>query len=517
LTELAAAVDGKLLVVPPQEQGDTPAVPDGAGATAGAWAVKDDRASVGNSLVRSVSLRCVRTDSRQVQPGDVFWALRGRRRDGHQFVAESLRRGAAACVVARDACQPQLLEAVRTAGGGVLVVTGDTLQSLQRLAAWNRSRQSAVVVAVTGSFGKTTTREMLAAALSSRPCVRSPNNFNNHVGVPLSLLAIESRHEVAVVEVASSAPGEVRRLAELVRPDVAVVTGVGAAHLEGLGTLDAVADEKLSLAQSLTKDGLAVLPWQDERLRRRASRLRCDVAWVDERHDASEVEWLPPERDWPFGRLRFVVEGQTFEVAAAGRHFLRSALVAVRVARRLGLAASEVAANLRRFQPVTGRCQPLRVGPWTVIDDTYNANPVSCAAACDVLRRWPTSGQRWLVLGDMLELGSASAQLHRQLGRHAAASRPDWLLLCGRMAGEVAAGAVAAGFASDRLVTAADCLELVEVLEQHLKPGDVVLVKGSRGLRMERLVQHLKELAEGERAAGAVTRPVGQGAVRDVA
>jgi UDP-N-acetylmuramoyl-tripeptide--D-alanyl-D-alanine ligase len=431
----------------------------------------------------------VQTDSRQVRGGDLFWPLKGTRHDAHDFLAEAVSRGATACVVAKHrlADVPAELPAV---------VVDDTHAALSRFAAWHRCGWDGTVVGVTGSFGKTTTREMVHAVLSSRYTgTRSPQNYNNHFGVPLSLLEIERRHHFAVIEFGASARGEIARTAAVARPDVGVITGIGPAHLssergDGFGDVPGVIQAKSELVESLAETGLAILAGDDARLRRIACRVHCRAVFVGE----GEANAVRATGVWQSNRqLDFSVDEARYRVPVAGRHHLTAALVAVAVGREFGLSPHEMREGLAAFEPVPGRCHVLSVGPWTVIDDTYNANPASTQAACRLLRDWQLRppGRKHLVLGDMLELGDHAAAYHRQAGRQVGVSRVDHLLACGQFSGEVVAGAVDEGLHAAHACAAVD--EVLEQLERSLGPGDVVLVKGSRSMRMERVVDRLRE------------------------
>ncbi len=427
----------------------------------------------------------VRTDSRQVAEGDLFWALPGTTLNGHDFVGEAYRRGAACCVVQES--RPAF-------AGRPQIVVSDSLQALADFAGWYRQSREAMVIGITGSVGKTTTRHMLHAVLSARFAgSQSPANFNNHVGVPLSLLEIEPQHEFAVIEMGASGIGEIARLAAIARPEVAIVTAVAPAHLGPFGSIDAIARTKGELVESLPAHGLAVLNGDDPRVRQMASRTAARVILVGEGLDNDvRADRIQVEND----RLTFTVGGRDFLLRAAGRHFVLSALACVAVAREIGLTDSEIAAGLEAFRPVAGRCRPLQIGPWTLLDDTYNSSPRAAAAACQLLGDWRTSAHKWFVLGDMLELGSDSSRLHRELGIAAANSRPDGIIACGQFAADVAAGARDAGFDCGRLAVCRDLSLVMLHLDCWLSPGDVVLVKGSRGMRMESVIAELKERVE---------------------
>ncbi len=423
-------------------------------------------------------------DSRQVQPGDVFWGLAGTRRDGGDFAEEALARGAQGVVMSKRYVQPP-------PRSWSLEVEG-SYQSLLKLAAWNRSRFRGRVVAVTGSVGKTTTRQMIRAVLEHGHCgTSSPKNYNNHVGVPLSMLALEQRHDFAVLELAASESGEIERLASLCRPHIGVITRIGDAHLGGFGSLEAVAAAKVELLGALEPEGVAVLAGDDERLRRAAASCRAKIVWFGRGLENDLVATNVESHD---GRLTFDVDGAHMSVAVWGRHHLSSALAAVAVGRLLGMRDAEISRGLDGFEPPPMRCQITRIGGATIIDDSYNASPVAMRAALELLRDIGAPGRRIVVCGDMRELGDAATPLHRNLGDQVVTlCGADVLLACGEHGGDVVAGARAAGMPAARAVAVEGMEQLVEQCHDLVQPGDVILVKGSRALAMERLVELLSE------------------------
>ena len=430
-------------------------------------------------------LERIETDSRRVRRGDVFWALTGRNQDGHDFVSEAVDRGAALCVV----------NAGRSAGRRTpAVAVHDTLRALWDFAAWYRGTLDTLIVAVTGSVGKTTTRQMLCAALGARfQGVQSPQNYNNHVGVPLSLCLLHPRHEFAAIELAASRVGEIAQLAAIARPEIGVITAIGPAHLDEFGTLEAVVRAKGELLEALPTTGFAVINGDDEHVRGIAGRASCRVLTAGERANNDVVaRRIEIDNDC----LRFQVDRSRFTVHAAGRHHLTAAVLTVAVAREVGMDDTEIAAGLRSFRPITGRCQVLSIGDWTVIDDTYNASPRSMHAACELLRDWRGAHRRLLVTGDMLALGPDSADYHRQMGTYAARSGIDQLVAVGAQAAAVAGSAMQAGMDAGCLGACHDLETLTVLLDCWLEAGDVILVKGSRGMQMERVVDRLRQLAD---------------------
>jgi UDP-N-acetylmuramoyl-tripeptide--D-alanyl-D-alanine ligase len=426
-------------------------------------------------------------DSRTSMRGDVFWALQGERHDGHDFVVQAQAQGATLSVVSshRAASVP-----------GPKLVVNETLVALGRFASWYRSQIDSLVIGVTGSVGKTTTREMIHAALSSQfKGIRSDRNFNNRIGLPLSLFSVETQHEFAVLEMGASEVGEIQTLCQIAQPEIGVVTAIGPAHLQTFGSLAAIIQTKGDLLEALPSCGFAVLPGDDPALRQMADRAPCPVIFVGQGDDnqirATRVEVNA-------GHLRFRCEGNDFDIPVTGRHALTSALCAIAIGLEIGIQPRSLAGGLANFKPAAGRCELIRIGPWTVIDDTYNASPLSVAAACQLLRELvlPGLGQRLLVLGDMRELGETAVAEHERIGNLAGQLRFDRLLVCGEHADDVARGAEQSGMQSHQIAAAADAETLLAVLDCWLEQDDVLLVKGSRATRMERVVAWLKDRAK---------------------
>jgi len=436
----------------------------------------------------AIAFERVTTDSRTARPGDLFWALPGERHDGHEFVADAMSRGAVACVLQEN----------KTVAGVPAVVVPDVLQGLQDFARSQRQRMDALVIGVTGTVGKTTTREMLHAALSPTFAgCRSRKNFNNHIGVPLSVLDIESSHEFAVLELAASRQGEIAKLAEIARPEVGVLTSIGVAHLDGFGTIETIAATKAELLESLPASGFAVINGDDARCLAVATQSHCPVISVGEGTD-NTLRATSVETD--SRSLRFMVDGTTYGIPAVGRHHLVAGLAAVAVGRELGVKPRDLAEGLSRFVPVPGRCVVKQRRPWTLIDDSYNANPTSAEAACRLLADWNDHGlndhgRRILVLADMLELGAEAAHWHASIGACAAKLGLNGLVAVGSHAADLLAGARQAGMPSEQLAQCDELDVVAAVLDCWLEPGDVVLVKGSRSMRMERVVEQLVSLS----------------------
>jgi len=446
-------------------------------------------------------------DSRQARQGSLFVALPGERTDGHFFVADAFRRGAQAALVQRlvDDCpavidvQRPLAKQLSPAAAEdalslpVCFLVPDTLDALQRLAAyWRRRFMNCRVIGVTGSVGKTTTKEIIAAVLRQRfATLQSFGNYNNEIGLPLTMLSLHSQVQWVVQEMAMYGLGEIAHLAQIAQPEIGVVTNVGPTHLARLGSLERIAQAKAELVQALPMDGLAVLNGDDQRVRsmaRQAKAKRILYYGLEPQSDlwADELESLGLEGL----RLRFRFGEQSVyaKLPLLGRHSVYAALAAAAVGLSLGLAWDEVIAGLQdRTAQVRLMVVPGLHGV-TILDDTYNASPASTIAALNLLSEM--DGRKVAVLGGMLELGRYQEEGHQLVGRRAAEAVAV-LLTVGELGKSIAEEALAVGMPRERVYTAVDNDEAVAVLQQVLREGDFVLVKGSRGIAMENIVTRL--------------------------
>jgi len=432
----------------------------------------------------------VSIDSRTLSPGQVFFAIHGPRFDGHEFLHDVMARGAAAAVVDREAASPPGLPLVRVK---------DTTRALADLARHLRRAVSIPVTVITGSAGKTTTKEMTASLLATRGSVlKTEGNLNNQYGLPLTLFRLELEHAFAVLELGMSAPGELRALSAIAEPDVAVITNVGPAHLEFFPSVDAIALAKAEVLEGLRPRGLAVLNGDDPRLQRIGKGLRQRVIWFgrDPRHDVAAENW----RGTPFGmRFDLRLEGRTLDVALplAGPHFVMDFLAAAAVAHAQGVSLEAIATVATTLRAARHRGEVRRLGHGlTLIDDCYNSSPDALDAALVALSL-AGPRRRVAILGDMLELGPTGPELHQQAGARVARSA-DLLVAVGPLALRLLEGARGAGMPEDALMAFEDAAS-ARAAALLLAKGDAVLVKGSRGVHLESVVEAIvARFGEGE-------------------
>ena len=462
---------------------------------------------------RSIVVQHVGIDSRQMRPGSLFVALKGERTDGHNYAAAAFDAGAVAALIERPIDCALLIDistgiAVGDQKTPVAILVPDALQALQRLAAARRRAEGSLrVVGVTGSVGKTTTKEAIAAVLSQRhPTLKSEGNYNNEIGLPLTLMQLEA-HAYAVLEMGMYALGEIALLCDIARPQVGVVTNVGPTHLERLGSIERIAQAKSELIAALPPEGVAILNGDDPRVRAMAAWSAAPVVTygLGPEHmvgatdivarGLAGIEFRVRLREAPLGAddslvaLGDLPPERLLRTPMLGRPAAYSAVAAVAVGLVEGLSWDEIQEGLWavgrgiRLVPLSG------VRSTTLLDDTYNASPPSVEAALRVLATLP--GRHVAVLGDMLELGAYEREGHLEVGRYAA-TVADLLLTVGERARQIAEGAIQGGLAADRITVLPDTESAIEALADVLCEGDVVLIKGSRGMAMEAIVHAFK-------------------------
>ena len=446
--------------------------------------------SCNGQLVAGERFMCVSrvcTDSRLVKPGDLFVAIEGDRFDGHDYASQALDQGAGAAMVNRSWLGQALV--------GPAIHVNETRQALGQLAKRYRQDFDIPVIAVGGSNGKTTTKDILATLLGRRfKTLSSEASFNNDVGVPLTLLRLQKLHRTAVVEVGSNHPGEMEALLSFVRPTIGVLTSIGREHLEFFDNLDGVIREEGSLAGAVPEGGVLFVNGDIEGLKTILERCCARVVTVGESEGC----------DWRLVNIKSVGEGVEFEIISPkgdrngvhrvnllGRHNAQNAAIAMAVAAELGLSQEELNQGLQDCRPASMRMQMQTLGGVCVINDAYNSNPDSLQAALETLNAFPVKGKVIAVLGDMAELGELSESAHVEAGERVAKLGLSGLIAVGQWADDMVRAAQASGLAN--VAAFDDAVHAGKALSRKLTPGDVVLVKGSRSAKMERVLESLKE------------------------
>jgi len=435
-------------------------------------------------------------DSRTVTPGQLFFAIRGPRFDGHKFVAQALERGAVGAVVNETYWQ-ESPEGLRPS----LIPVHETTKALQQLGHWVRRQWGGRLIAITGSTGKSTTKEMAAAILGQRYRVlKSQGNLNNHYGLPLTLLGIEPHHEVVVAELAMSGAGEIALLARLAVPQVGVVTNVAPVHLQYFDSVESIGRAKRELVENLPAGATAILNQDDPRVRqfRVGFPGRVVTFGFGEGSDYRAVEIRPDLMQGCHFRLQSPRLGGEYYVLVPGRHNVQNAVAAIAASSTMEISNEDVRQALETFQPLAQRSEILTLPSGVVvINDCYNSNPLAMENMLETLANWPGARRRLVLAGEMLELGPASPELHRAIGRKCRESGLDWLVAVQGDAQFLMDGAQGAGMPPERTRFFASADDAADFCRSLLRPGDVVLVKGSRGVHLEKVVESLQTLNAG--------------------
>lgn len=429
----------------------------------------------------------ITTDSRKAGRGELFIPLVGERFDGHEFIPSAFENGAAGCLTGSG-------RSVSAPDGRAILEVRDTLQALQDIASFVRSTRSGLqVIGVTGTNGKTTTKEMLASILERQgPVLKNEGNLNNEIGVPLTLLRFEKEHWAAVVEMGMSGFGEIARLAEIARPTIGVITNIGPGHLEKLGSMEGVAKAKGELVIGLPEDGIPVLNADDPYLQRLIEREAGRAVTFGLDPGATVTACNVTESGGVVSFRIKTPEGEAdVRLPVMGTHNVYNALAAAAAARCAGMSLADIVAGIEGFRPAKMRMEVVEIDGAHIINDAYNANPASMAAALTALAG-VKDGRRIAVLGDMLELGQTAAKSHYDAGRLAGVGGLSCLIVMGGYAAETARGALDSGMESDRVIVAAGPDEAAMSLSERLRRDDTVLVKGSRSMKMERVIELLR-------------------------
>ena len=429
-----------------------------------------------DSKYENVTFLGANNDTRKIEPGQLFVALQGQR-DGHEFVGAAMEKGAAAVLCSREV------------GDVPAIIVEDTRKALGDIARGERQRIGMKVVGVTGSVGKSTTKEMIAAVLSKTYRVsKTPANHNNDIGMPMAVLAMSEDTQVAVLEMGMNHFREIAYLASIAQPNVAVITNIGTMHIEHLGSQEGILQAKLEILEGMKDSGKVILNGDDALLWNLHRRQDFDIAFCgvqnpDCRYHGSDIVQNPGllQFNVKYGTLTFPVE-----LSLEGMHYVSDALLAIGVGVEMGMNPSKIQEALSQFQNMAGRQEIFEAKKCTIIKDCYNAGPESMAAALAVLSN--RTGRRVAVLGDMLELGVCTQAEHYRVGR-ITAEKADLLLAYGPNSSRIVSGAVTGGMPESRAKAFENRDEIVAAMKRMIKPGDTILVKGSRGMRMELILE----------------------------
>lgn len=431
----------------------------------------------------------VSTDSRDIKKGDLFIPIVGEKYDGHDYIEMAFEHGAVAVITHKDIIVNEKFNSV--------IKVEDTLIALGKLANYYRSKFKIPLVGITGSVGKTSTKEMIASVLGEGYCVlKTAGNFNNEIGLPLTLFNLEEKHQVAVIEMGMSGFGEISRLSKIAVPKIAVVTNIGSAHIEQLGSKKNILKAKMEILDGLSNEGVVILNGDDSLLESTKGLIKNKTIFygTDEYFDYRAHD------------IRTVGEkGSTFElitangkysvfVPAPGIHNVYNALAAIAVGFELKVPIEKIIAGISKYKPEKMRMEIIHMERIKVINDAYNANPQSMRAAIDVLREIGGKNRKIAILGDMLELGEASEDYHKELGEFAVQKGMDIVIAIGQYGESIKEGAIKAGINEKSAFSVEDINEqLNSLLIKLLREKDICLVKGSRGMKMERIVEFIKK------------------------
>jgi UDP-N-acetylmuramoyl-tripeptide--D-alanyl-D-alanine ligase len=440
----------------------------------------------GDQLIQGISI-----DSRNISIGNLFVAIPGERFDGHQFVSEAVEKGAKATVIAKEKKQTVSPEIFNKTG---VILVDDTKKALRNIASWYRRKFNLPTVAVTGTNGKTTTKDMTAEVLSSKfKVLKSPQSYNNLVGVPLTLFQLDSDSEALVLELGMNSPGEIGILTRISNPSVGVITNIGPAHLESLKNLEKIAKAKFELPDNMSSPKTLVLNADDHILKKRIAQkkenetvisfgIKKKADFVADRTEANGD-----------GNISFRVnKNLPINLRLLGLHNVYNALAAFAVGAFLGVDQQKIKERLEKCTPSKLRMELIHIGNIRVINDSYNANPVSMEKALETLKNMKTSGKKVAVLADMLELGDETLNLHLGLGKQVARSEVNLLITVGELARFIGEGAKEAGMKPRNVLSLENNQQAGFYLLENLKDGDLILVKGSRKMKTEEIVLSIK-------------------------
>ena len=425
------------------------------------------------------------TDTRKIKKGELFLAIKGDRFDGHSFILDAVAKGAGAVLVQDGGITNANFKLPDVS----FISVSDSVKALGDIGNFHRSRFSIPIIGITGSNGKTTTKEMISVILSKKfNALKNFGTENNNIGVPLTLLRLNSEHNIAVLEMGTNHLGEIRRLSEIARPTIAVITNIGHSHLEYLEDVDTVLKAKVEMLEYMDKDAKLILNADDDHLRTIKTNLKTVWFGFDKEADfyADKIS-LEPEG------ISFRLNGKwDISLGVLGRHNVSNALSAIACAWDFGVSIEEIRDALKEFKVPNMRMEVKRFGDIKIINDTYNANPSSMKQAIEALRDMVTEGRKILIAGDMLELGTFSGRFHHLVGKQAAESGIDLIVAVGKLAEHISNGAQEAGMSEKKIKLCALMKDARAKVANLIKKGDTILVKGSRAMRMEEIVGDLE-------------------------
>lgn len=434
----------------------------------------------------------VSIDSRTLKPGELFFCIQGDRFDGHKFLNDAIEKNAAGVVVSDRTKLPDSLPGSEA----FAVAVQDTTHGLQELAGYHRDQFSVHMIGVTGTNGKSTTKEMIASVLKMQySTLKTEGNLNNHIGLPLTLLGLKPSHEAAVVEMGMSAAGEIKRLAEIAKPRIGVITNVSQAHMIQLKTLKDIQAAKGELFQSLNEKSTAVVNADDPLVYELAENLRAGVITfgINNPADIRASDIRPSEGFGYDFTLNIMDKAIPVHLPFLGRFNIYNALAAAAVGHALDISPGMIKTGLGVKHKLSQRGETIRYGDMEILNDTYNANPQSMREAMQILKEHSTDGKKFLVIGDMLELGDGEQIAHQQLGNEAAGHGFDFLVTVGELAGLAGSAAVESGMTKDQVHIFNTHRAAAEFLKSATQSGDCLLFKGSRGSHMEKVLEGLMQ------------------------
>ncbi|NJD02300.1 MAG: UDP-N-acetylmuramoyl-tripeptide--D-alanyl-D-alanine ligase [Ruminiclostridium sp.] len=432
----------------------------------------------------------ISTDSRKIDKGYLFIPLTGERFNGHDYINKAFDEGAAATLTQQDESGVE---------GRRVIRVGDTSRALRDLAAWYREKFSVPFVGITGSVGKTSTKDMIACVVGSKLNVlKTEGNLNNEIGVPLTIFNLNGTHEAAVLEMGMSGTGEIGRLTAIIKPDIAVITNIGISHIEKLGSRQNILKAKLEILEALNPDGLVILNGDDALLAgmKDLLKFRTVLYGMDEGVDYRACNINSHGESGTFFDITLGGREYNIHIPVPGVHNVHNALAAVAVGCELGIPMEDIIRGIAGFSPSKMRMDIVSFNCMKIINDVYNASPNSMEAGINVLREIGRENRKIAVLGDMLELGEWSEKAHFDMGKYASAAGIDRIIAVGSNARFIADGALSAGYPEEQIRYFQSNAEALDYLQKTLVPGDVILVKGSRGMKMEEIVKGLANTIE---------------------